>query len=77
LLKAATREEERAFAELVNLFADTIYSQCLVSVKSVEKAEELTQDAANSNCLNSLLTDFQSVLIIAKGGLFICLIGLI
>ncbi len=44
LLKAVSQGDERAFAGLVSQFADTIYSQCLAYVKSVEKAEELSQD---------------------------------
>lgn len=44
LLAKVAKGDERAFALLVNQYADTIYSHCLAYVKSVEKAEELAQD---------------------------------
>ncbi len=44
LLAKVAKGDERAFALLVDQYADTIYSHCLAYVKSVEKAEELSQD---------------------------------
>ncbi len=36
--------DERAFARLLRLYGDTIFSQAMAFVKSVPQAEELTQD---------------------------------
>ena len=44
ILRLISEGDQRAFALLVNKYADTIYSHCLAYVKSVEQAEELSQD---------------------------------
>ena len=44
LISSVSDGDEYAFAQLVRLYGDTIFSQALAFVKSVPQAEELTQD---------------------------------
>jgi RNA polymerase sigma factor (sigma-70 family) len=44
ILKQVAAGEERAFAQLLRIYGDTIFSQTLAFVKSVPQTEELTQD---------------------------------
>ncbi len=44
LLERVAGGEELAFAELLRGYGDTIFSQAMAYVRSVEQAEELTQD---------------------------------
>ena len=44
ILRLVAAGDERAFARLLRLYGDTVFSQALAFVKSVPHAEELTQD---------------------------------
>ena len=44
ILRLVAAGDERAFARLLRLFGDTVFSQAIAFVKSAPQAEELTQD---------------------------------